>query len=257
MERSQPNPEHRQTAYDLRFDWGLPGADRVLADADIAVVVDVLSFTTTVSVALDVGTSVLPYRWNDASAATFADEHAAALAVGRSAAGPGEISLSPQTLRTNPPPARLVLPSPNGSTIAHHVAASGAVVLAASLRNAGAVSDWITAHHAPTTRVAMIAAGELSGDGTMRPAIEDLWGAGAVFAGLSAAGWTNWSPEAELAAIAYDAIRGREHEALPACASGRELVEAGYPGDVAIAAEAGRSDAVPVLHDGCFAPPFG
>jgi 2-phosphosulfolactate phosphatase len=252
------NPEHRQTAYDLRMDWGLPGADRIASGTELAVVVDVLSFTTTVSVALDLGTAVLPYRWNDGEAAAFAQEHDAALAVGRSAAGPGQISLSPATLRTaGTPPARVVLPSPNGSTVSHHLVSQGAVVIAASLRNAEAVVRWIAAEHPSPTRVAVVAAGELSYDGTMRPAIEDLWGAGAVVAGLMAAGWTSRSPEAELAALGYEAVRGRELDVLAACASGRELVAAGCPRDVEIAAEAGSSDAVPVLQDGCFAPPPG
>jgi len=43
----------RQAASRVRFEWGLAGADAIAADADIAVVVDVLSFTTTLSVALD------------------------------------------------------------------------------------------------------------------------------------------------------------------------------------------------------------
>lgn len=54
---------HRRAAARLRFDWGLPGA--VAVAKDVAVVVDVLSFTTTLTVALDAGISVLPYRWDD------------------------------------------------------------------------------------------------------------------------------------------------------------------------------------------------
>lgn len=42
------------------------------AGADVAVVVDVLSFTTTLSVAIDSGTVVLPYRWNDATVRAYA-----------------------------------------------------------------------------------------------------------------------------------------------------------------------------------------
>lgn len=60
------------------------------------------------------------------------------------------------------------------------------------------------------------------------------------------------SPEAELAAAGYVAIRGREYGALLACASGRELIDAGYRADVEIAAEANFSPAVPLLKDGRF-----
>ena len=99
------------------------------------------------------------------------------LAVGRSQAGPGQISLSPVSLRTTTPPRRLVLPSPNGSTIASRLEGDGAAVLGASMRNAAAVSRWIARHHDPATTVAVVAAGERWPDGQLRPAVEDLWGA--------------------------------------------------------------------------------
>ena len=120
------------------------------------------------------------------------------------------------------------------------------------MRNAAAVSRWISRHHDPATTVAVIAAGERWPDGELRPAIEDLWGAGAVVAGLLAAGWNAPSPEAESARDAYESIRGRERHALATCASGRELIDAGFAADVDVAAEADASDAVPLLADGSF-----
>jgi 2-phosphosulfolactate phosphatase len=91
-------------------------------------------------------------------------------------------------------------------------------------------------------------------DGTLRPAVEDLWGAGAVISGLADAGWLTRSPEADLAHAGYRAIRGRELDALRTCASGRELIEQGYAADVAIAAETASSSAVPVLTGDSFVP---
>lgn len=38
------------------------------------------------------------------------------------------------------------------------------------------------------------------------------------------------------------------------CATGQELIAAGFPTDVAIAAEVGQSAAVPRLFDGSFVP---
>ena len=86
---------HQQTAHLLRFDWALQGADAIALDAEVAVVIDVLSFTTTLTVALDGGTTVLSYRWNDSNAANFARQHDAVLAVGRSKQKPGR-SACPQ-----------------------------------------------------------------------------------------------------------------------------------------------------------------
>jgi 2-phosphosulfolactate phosphatase len=235
---------HSQRSYRLRFDWGLAGARAVGEDADVVVVVDVLSFTTTLSVAVEAGAEVLPYRWNDETAARHAAERQAVLAVGRSVAGPGDLSLSPATIRANPVP-RILLPSPNGSTISLLTGERGATVVGAALRNFSAVAQWIA--HSPGGTVAVIAAGEKWGDGSLRPAVEDLWGAGAVIHGLQAAGLRDASPEAEASAAAFAAVEKELPARLRACASGRELIEKGFGQDVEIAAEIDRCRSVPVL----------
>lgn len=247
------NPAHRQTATRVRFDWAWEGASAIVDHADVAVLVDVLSFTTSVTVALDVGTTVLPFYWGDQVAAEqYAREHGAALALGRSRATPGHISLSPASIRLAPAFARLVLPSPNGSTLAYELADAVPTCLAASLRNAAAVGAWIARQNSGGGTVAVIAAGERWPDERLRPAIEDMWGPGAVITALREAGWEDLSPGAAAAGAAYEAVRDRLPEQLLACASGRELAAAGFASDVAIAAEIDQSDSVPQLVDGCF-----
>jgi 2-phosphosulfolactate phosphatase len=241
------NREHRQLDHALRFDWGLAGARAIAADSDVAVVVDVLSFTTTLSVAADAGITVLPYRWHE-SAAEYATTNGAVLAVGRSEAAEGQISLSPRTIRCSPAPARLVLPSPNGSTIAHELS----TCVGASLRNADAVARWIASNAIDGTTVSVIAAGEKWPDGSLRPSAEDLWGAGAVIAHLLDLGFAGPSPEARLAADAWNSVSATIRTALRDCASGRELIAMGFADDVAVAAEVGESTSVPVLRDGAF-----
>ena len=176
-------PCYRQEGYRIRFDWGPEGADAVGPGAAFVAVVDVLSFTTTLTVAVERGIRVLPHRWRDESAVAVARQHGAALAVGRSEAGPGQISLSPETVQRARGVERLVLPSPNGSTVAARVAASGATVVGVSLRNAAAAAAWVRSR-AGDGVVAVIAAGERWNDGPLRPAAEDLWGAGAFIAAL-------------------------------------------------------------------------
>jgi len=240
----------RQSRHRVRFDWASQGASAVTTGADVAVLIDVLSFTTTLTVALDRGTTVLPYRWNDGGAVDYARQHDAVLAVGRSEATTGQISLSPDTVRSASPPARLVLPSPNGSTIAHNLAENSVTCVGASLRNASAVAEWISHHDEPATAtVAVIAAGERWPDGSLRPAVEDLWGAGAIIAALRTHGWPTGSPEAQVAAAAWQSISTDVTSALFASASGRELTEQGYAEDVTIAAEVDRSLSVPLLRD--------
>lgn len=247
------NQEHRQLEYGLRFDWGLRGAEAIAVEVDTAVVIDVLSFTTTLSVAADAGIDVLPYSWNDESAVDYARDADAVLAVRRSVARKGQISLSPRTIREAEAPSRLVLPSPNGSTIAFALASQVAECVGASLRNASAVADWIVHEHGPRSRVAIVASGEKWPGGELRPAVEDLWGAGAVVAALTAAGWDGHvSPEARMAADAWAAVSDSYEDRLRDCASGRELIVLGFPHDVAIASELDDSDTVPVLEDRVF-----
>ncbi len=91
---------HGQAAYDVRFDWGPTGAAAIAVGADLAVVVDVLSFTTTLSVAAQRGVTVYPYRWRDATAEEYAAERDATLARGRSE--PSSVTLSPASVLAAP-----------------------------------------------------------------------------------------------------------------------------------------------------------
>ena len=244
--------EHRQLPFTVRMDWGLDGA-AAIGGVDVAVVVDVLSFSTCVCVAAETGIVVLPYGSADHGAAAYAAERDAALAVGRSDAGPGQISLSPATIRAARGVERLVLPSPNGSTIAAHLKGCGGSVVAGCLRNADAVARWLTDRlGADGGTVGVVAAGERWPGGRLRPAVEDLWGAGAVVSALLCAGWTRPSPEAATAAAAFRAARGDLPARLLECASGAELVALGFSGDVALAAEVDTSRAVPLLGEAGF-----
>lgn len=238
-----------QDGYRLRFEWGLDGAREIATGAAVVAVVDVLSFTTTLTVAVERGAEVFPYRWRDASAAAFARNRHAVLAVSRSQAGPGDVSLSPATVRAARPMRRLVLPSPNGSTIAHSVAAMADAVIGVSLRNVTAAAAWLAQRigRDASTWVAVVAAGECRAGGTLRPAVEDLWGAGGFLARLAGHGIGPASPEADSAMAAYRAVGDRLPDALSGCVSGRELIEAGYRQDLDVAAEVDASAAVPVL----------
>ena len=254
---------HGQASYDVRLDWGATGGAAVarvsrlapLAPRPpvIAVVIDVLSFTTTLSIAVGRGTRVHPFPWKDERAASFAAERDAVLAVGRfEAAGLPDPppSLSPAQLLSSTPVDRLVLPSPNGSTICAVLAGvagvTGVAVVGASLRNRAAVARWLRPHLDAGAVVALVPAGERWPDGSLRPGLEDLWGAGAVLSALDLPD-RSVSPEARQAATSYDSVAGDLPTALAECASGRELAAVGYAADVAVAAELDADDVVPVL----------
>ena len=103
---------------------------------------------------------------------------------------------------------------------------------------------------------AVVPAGERWSDDTLRPAIEDLWGAGAVIAALVdlGVGVGGLSPEARMAEHAFRAVRPDLVAELSACASGVELAAAGFADDVAVAAQLGASRVVPVLRGDEFVP---
>ncbi len=234
----------------------MTGAEAIGAGCDIAVIIDVLSFTTTLSVAADRGAVVFPYPRRDDRAVRFAADHDAILAVGRSAASGGQVSLSPRSVRTAPSLRRLVLPSPNGSAISFRLARTTTDVVGVSLRNRQATADWLIDRwiEQPTLRVAVVAAGERWPDQSLRPAAEDLWGAGALIESLHAAGWRDVSPEALAASAAFRAVAEELGPALRNCASGRELIGTGYVDDVRTAAELDTSRSVPLLQGEAFRP---
>ena len=121
-----------QEMWACRCEWG-PGAPEALAPADVTIVVDVFSFTTCVDVAVSCGVVILPYPWNDPSAADFARAQGAELAGrGRQA----RYSLAPASYLEAPQGLRCVLPSPNGAVITLNAARTASAVLAGSLRNA-------------------------------------------------------------------------------------------------------------------------
>ncbi len=178
------NAAHRQLDHRVRFDWGPTGAAAIAAGADIAVVVDVLSFTTTLCVAVERGMTVLPYRWKDERAAAHAEQHAATLAVGRL-----EARALPPVLGGQPVAGRDVagVRRRRGSSCPRRTAprSPSALPRPAAPWSAPACATGPplpTGSLARGGTVAVVAAGERWPDDSLRPAAEDLWGAGAVLA---------------------------------------------------------------------------
>lgn len=155
--------------------------------------------------------------------------------------------------------------SRNGAAVATAVS-SDATVLVGGIRNAAAVAravQTIQERRQARTSVAVIAAGELDDGGTLRFAVEDQLGAGAIVSALSARGIDHTAPDAAVAAEGFHALRGAVRHMIGASGSGRELaggvsatalIEASglVPTSVADAAVLDAVDVVPVLRDGSF-----
>lgn len=231
-----------QTGFDVRLDWGPDGVAALVEQCAVLVIVDVLSFTTSVDIAVGRGARILPLPSRDERAA------AAAKAAGAVLAGEREWTLRPSSLVDIPDGTFLALPSPNGATLSAMAAQAGVRVLAGCLRNATAVARRARELGGP---VGVIAAGERwNTDGRpLRPGLEDYLGAGAIVAAMD--GSLSLSPEATVAAAAARSVRDMA-ATVADCASGRELIKWGHPGDVDLAGRVDVSDVAPVLVDGVY-----
>lgn len=235
------NPDYfNQSAFALRCGWGLQGLTSLAPISDVVVIIDVLSFSTSVDIAVSRGARVFPYRGPYEEASIFAQSLGAILA---ERYRKSKFSLSPQSLMNIPPDSRLVLPSPNGSTLS--MSSGETTTLTGCLRNYRAVARAAESYG---KRIAVIAAGERWPDSSLRPSVEDWLGAGAVLSQLKGEA----SPEARAAVAAFQLAQGEIGEWLWRCGSGIELIEQGYAQDVELAAELGASDCAPTLIDGAY-----
>ena len=237
-----------------RFDWGLGGAAELGRVCAALVVVDVLSFTTAVEVAVSRGIRVHPFPWG-AQAADYARR------VGRGRGGRAQ--------RGDP-----------GTPV---VAVAGGVAhRAGRTRSCAAVTErfgdlcrgqrdrrcrwWrpacvtrppsgVGSSTRGTARrrhpIGVIAAGERWPDGTLRPSVEDHLGAAAVLDVLATVPG-GLSVEAAVALAALSGVPDLP-AAIRGCVSGRELIYRGFQEDVEIAVQVGVSSVVPLLRDGVFA----
>ena len=208
---------------------------------ECVVIVDVLSFSTSVAVAVGRGAAVWPHSGHE-RAEELARAIGATLVRGRNMRE-GR-TLSPASLLEVDDGERLIMPSDNGSVISHAALMSGLTVVAGSIRNAQAVATWLTGRFAT---VGLVPAGEQWPDGALRVCYEDLVGAGAIAARMRDRGDQGvvMRPEVLAAASAFD---GRS--SLTEVPSGQELVERGFFEDVRLAEEVDADDVVPILKNG-------
>jgi 2-phosphosulfolactate phosphatase len=240
-----PWPDH-----DVHVEWGVTGSVLAAARGDLVVVVDVLSFSTTVTIATARGFTCFVYSAQEIDGmggiAAVADRLNARPMSKRRKAAPGEISLSPASVAAAPANQRLIVTSLNGAAVAAAAAAAPAVAVA-SLRNGTAAAEAIRTALVDGTakRATVIACGEqwssVTGQATgLRPGLEDWLGAGFVCRTLAGMGLT-LSAEAAVAAAAWTGSESLRH-----CVSGRELAAAGFADDLELALDLDADSVVPL-----------
>ncbi len=222
-----------QEAYTVRFDWGQDGAARAGARGDAVIIVDTLRFSTTVAAHIAAGATVEPCHWKEGADTSLLSPLTLLPQPHLPITGGGEISVS--------------LASPNGAMCCRAASTSGArAIFAGALVNASAVA---TAAHALDSPITIIACGERWPDGSLRFALEDLLGAGAMIASLRN---LSSSPEAKAARAVFLSAKSQLHGRLLTCGSGVELMDKGLEADVHYAAQLNSLTVAPHLQDGVF-----
>lgn len=228
--------------HEVHVEWGLDGLLSRLDQTDVYVIVDVLSFSTCVDVAVEQGAHILPSR-EGPEAWELARESGAELATRRGRKG--RYTLSPVSFYEIPAGTTVVLPSANGASLCLETAEIP--TFTACLRNSTAVAG---AAVQIGKRITVVAAGERWPNGSLRPALEDWIGAGAVVARMAA----RRTPEASAAEAAFSHVRGRLVSTLMATPTGHELVYRGFEMDVHCAAELDATRRAPILVENVFLP---
>lgn len=82
----------------------------------------------------------------------------------------------------------------------------------------------------------------------MRPAFEDLIGAGAILSHLKG----SVSPEALSAIAAFSTAQSNLEALVKSCSSGKELIDRGFEQDVELATQLDVSDCTPTLINGAY-----
>lgn len=234
---------NRQTKFDIRCEWGEQGVKALSVDSDAVIIVDVLSFSTCVSVAVHNGAIVYPFHSNMMTAQEYASEKNALLASKqRNTKG---YTLSPSSLMTIPRGTKIVLPSPNGSTLS--TLTDKVPTFAGCLRNARVVAK---AAQKLGARVSVIPAGErwFSTDFSLRPSMEDWIGAGAIIHYLSG----KKSFEAQAAENIFLQYQNHLHDIFQQIGSGIELIDKGFAKDVKLSSELNISTIAPRLRDDAY-----
>lgn len=231
----------KQLKYNIRCEWGLSGLKALEKAADIVIIVDILSFSTCVDIAVSNDCKVFPFAYKNETSENFAKINNAILAEKKRSLD--KISLSPSSLSQLKKGERVILPSPNGSTLSINCYAP--IIIAGCLRNAKAVADF--ANH-NGKNILVIPAGEKWPDGSLRPSIEDWIGAGAIISYLNG----SFSPESYMAKEMFELVKDNLITTLSDCSSGLELIEKGFIKDVELASELNSSGNVPVLKNGFY-----
>jgi 2-phosphosulfolactate phosphatase len=242
-----------QDPYSCRVEWGIRGAREAAERGDIIIIVDVLSFSSTVISALRQGAIIYPYPPN-LDGKSFAEKVGAEYILGRAeAAKLGKPTLSPVSFKKEHYNKKYVLSSLNGA-FCTWIASKVPALLIGSLLNASSVSSVANQLRLQSNaNITVVPCGEQWNDvreheNSLRPSIEDYLGAGAVLSYLEG----EKSPEAEVCMGAFQNAKEKITELIWDCGSGRELRQKGFEDDVSHCSRLNVYETVPLLNNDHF-----
>ncbi|MDQ0576406.1 2-phosphosulfolactate phosphatase [Agromyces albus] len=209
-----------QAKYQVRFDWGAAGSRRILPGAHVVVLVDALSFTTSVVVAAEHGTAT-----DVSDAASSGGTGALALELGADGA---IVLAAAMRNRTAVAERILAMQEHRGERVIVAVVAAGELT--------SEPPDALTG----------------TDGGGIRFAIEDQLVAGAVIDALVGIGIDHTSPEAAVACAAFEGLQHAASHLMSASGSAVVLAAAGRRDEVRPATERDVTRVVPELGDGAF-----
>ncbi|MED1205311.1 2-phosphosulfolactate phosphatase [Heyndrickxia acidicola] len=238
-----------QSPYACRVEWGKRGAREAAERGDIMIIVDVLSFSSTVVSALRYGAVLYPYP-PDLNGKEYAEKLGAEYILGRAeAAKVGKPTLSPVSFRSEHANKRYVLSSLNGA-FCTWIASEVPALFIGSLLNASSAAAAANRFQAQTkANITVVPCGEQwsnrkEEEDALRPSIEDYLGAGAIVSMLDG----EKSPEAEVCMGAFQSARQKIKELIWESGSGRELRAKGFGEDVIHCSRLNVYQTVPILN---------
>ncbi|HLO11795.1 MAG TPA: 2-phosphosulfolactate phosphatase, partial [Pseudoneobacillus sp.] len=242
-----------QSPYHIRLEWGRRGAREAAERGDIVIIVDILSFSSTVVTALEFGAKIYPYPPH-LDGKDYAVRIGAEYILGRSeAAKIGIPTLSPVSFHKGHSNKKYVLSSLNGA-FCTWIAAKVPALLVGSFLNASSVATYANELREKThANITVVPCGEQWNDvrekeDFLRPAVEDYLGAGAILSYLNG----DTSPEGEVCKGAFTQSKTKINDLIWDCGSGRELRERGFEADVRHCGQFNVFQTVPILKDNQF-----
>lgn len=244
-----------QAPYEVRVEWGRRGAREAAERGDIVIIVDVLSFSSTVISALENKVHIYPYPPH-LNGKEYAEKIGAEYILGRAeAAKQGTPTLSPVSFHEEHTNKKYMLSSLNGA-FCTWVASKVPALIVGSFINASSVASIAKQLSKKTqANITIVPCGEQwtevrENEDTLRQSVEDYLGAGAIISYLD----KKMSPEAAVCRAAFENSRSKLKEIIWECGSGRELRGKGFEADVSHCSQLNIFQTVPILKEDHFVP---